>query len=114
MKVEKTISVNVSNDELLEEMSLWSSAAQISFIKKLMRDPFYGLDVDNTLSLIDSLVKMVCKEMKNGEYAKNANTEERKRFNAEIAKITEAVTNFIDFCNNPETIEESEDYGPLG
>lgn len=114
MKVEKTISVNVSNDELLEEMSYWSSAAQISFIKKLMRDPFYGLDVDNTLSLIDSLVKMVCKEMKNGEYAKNANTEERKRFNAEIAKITEAVTNFIDFCNNPETIEESEDYGPLG
>lgn len=114
MKLEKTFSVNISNDELLEEMSYWSSAAQISFIKKLMTDPFYGLDVDNTLSLIDSLVKMVCKEMKNGEYAKNANNEEKKKFNAEIAKITEAVTNFIDFCNNPECVEENVDYGPLG
>lgn len=104
MKIEKTMSINISNDEIIEEMTYWSIDAQINFIKKLMTDPYYGLDVDNTLSLIVSLLKAVCKEVKNGEYAKNANKEEKKKLNAEIAKITEAITNFIDFCNNPECI----------
>lgn len=113
MRFEKTVSVNISNDELLDEMSWWSSTAQINFIKKMMTEG-KTIDVDKTLSLIDSLVKMVCKEVKNGYYYTNADNEQKKRCNAEIAKITEAVTNFIDFCNNPECIEENVDYGPLG
>ena len=113
MKFEKTISVNISNDELLDEMSWWTNAAQINFIKKMMTEG-KTIDVDKTLSLIDSLVKMVCKELKNGHYVKSGDDVRKKRLNTEIAKITEAVTNFIDFCNNPEYIDEDVDYGPLG
>lgn len=113
MRFEKTVSVNISTEELLDEMSWWSNTTQIIFIKKMMAEG-KTIDVDKTLSLIDSLVKMVCKEVKNGEYAKHADDEQKKRCNAEITKITEAVTNFIDFCNKSECIEENVDYGTLG
>lgn len=112
MRFEKTVSVNISTEELLDEMSWWSNTTQIVFIKKMMGEG-KSIDVDKTLSLIDSLVKMVCKEMKNDYYI-NVDKGRKDKCRTEITKITKAVTNFIDYCNNPKCIEKNVDYGPLG